>query len=215
MKKIWALVALLFALASQSVLAAESGFYGVVGVGQIVNKELPTLDHERNLIRSDGGIRTEDDTSLVKNFSLGYAFNKNWAVEGGYMTSDSSSSTTGSIRSSWGDEMTPIMVPYYFTQKQSSTAVHASAVGSYHMNDFVSLYGRLGMMQSKTTLEGRRAFAWPGNDGSYQGNFASKKSTKAIYGFGATIKMSDVVDLRLGLEHTDKTLPMASVVVRF
>ncbi len=215
MKKLFATLVLGLALvASQSVMAAETGFYGVVGVGQMVNNNLPIMDHERQLIQYDGGVRKEDSTSLAKNFSMGYQFNKNWAVEGGYLSSTSGAATTGSVKSTWGEPQTPINVPYFFTHRRSFAALHVSAVGTYHVNEFVGLYGKLGVMKSSTTTDSRTAFSWPGNDGGYHGNSTSEKSTRGIVGLGVTMKMTKNVDLRVGIEHMGKAIPTASLIVR-
>ncbi len=69
-------------------------------------------------------------------------------------------------------------------------------------------------MQSKTTIESRTAFSWPGSDGGYQGHFASEKSTRGIVGLGVTMKMSNNVDLRVGIERMHKTIPMVSLIIR-
>ena len=99
-------------------------------------------------------------------------------------------------------------------QAQKFTAVHASVVGTYKLNDFVGLYGRVGVMRSETTLESRTMFVWPNSDGTYQGRFDSEKATRSVLGLGATMKVTNRIDLRVGLERMGTAIPTVSLIVR-
>jgi Outer membrane protein beta-barrel domain len=98
-----------------------------------------------------GGQLTVDDSTGYDgiatgwNFYTGFEFNRYLAVELGFLNGGTA------IDDYYDDTLVPGSI-LYVSEEVESTSIHASVIGSWPINDDVSVYGRLGIQSWESTL---------------------------------------------------------------
>lgn len=157
MKKIVAALLLSSAVAAPA-FAADSGFYAGVTVGR----------SNTDNIASNTTMTKSSDT--VAGILGGYQFNKYLSVEAEYTGAGKFTATTGTVN---------------LSGKADTFAV--SAKGDLPLSDAFSLYGKLGIANTKTSITSSPA-----------SNAAGATRTAATVGLGMQYNMSQSVSLRFG-----------------
>ena len=102
------------------------------------------------------------------------------------------------------------------TQKSTFSAWTVGVVGDKPLNEFVKLFGKLGIMQSHTEWEARVQYGFPGSDGSYQGWSSSSDKTSGFVAAGLVATVAKNLDVRF-TANWGPTLkaPSADLIYRF
>lgn len=174
---------------SLTMASAFAGDWYLVGsIGQSKVKDAGKGDIDAALVSAGAtGLSSSlDDTDTGYKFQLGYRFNPNWAIEGGYV------------------DLGKFNYNATFTGGTASAQVKASGlniagVGTYPINDQFSVFGKLGFIDGKV----EESITATGPGGTASGS-ASATKVKANYGFGATYNLSKAWGLRAEWERFSK-----------
>ncbi len=162
---------------------AEEGWYGV---GEVSHSSMSykrgTLDGNLTSAGASGLSSSEKKGSNQWRVQLGYQFNDNFAVEGGYLdlgkakynASYSGGTATGTIKSG---------------------GVDVAAVAILPLNDKVSLFGKLGVVDAKTKLN----LSADGSAAAMDGK-TSKTHLSPLVGVGASYQLTQALFLRADLD---------------
>ncbi len=161
---------------AQTAFASDNGWYVFGEVGQAINNNKSKLD---NALTSLGytGFASSENNVAVYNLNAGYQFNKNFALEGGYIASSHQN-----YSASGGN------LPGTVTDSASVTGFDLSAVGILPLTGQFSLLGKLGVadMQNSATVT---VAGLPSS--------SSASKTDLTYGLGAKYDFTDAVSMRL------------------
>lgn len=171
--------------------AARAGdFYllGAVGRSRATDLHPDTYDSAfrnagvQNLHSSSG------NTDLAYKLQAGYAFTRNWAVEGGYFNlGQADYSVSGTYRG------TPINA----NAKVQADGWNVSGVGTLPLSDRWAVFGKLGVAFATVTAD----YAVGGAGvGRLYGRNASSNDVTAVYGLGATYSLNRYFSLRAEYE---------------
>lgn len=165
MKKKLISVALLSMIATPA-FAADNGIYVGGQLGMASTKfDLP----------AGSGIAEDSMSPISFGATLGYALNKNFAVEGSYISLGKATYKTVPA--------SPLTIGI------SSSVLSVAAVGSYPVSNELSVLGRLGFASatSKVSADNCTGCTFP----------PDAKKSALTYGFGAQYNISDVAGVRL------------------
>lgn len=194
MKKV--MISGLLALAAASAQAGD--WYGVASVGQskLESGTKGDIDSEVRSIPVTGLSSSMDDSDTGYKLQLGYSFDKNWAVEGGYVDLGKFDYTA---RFTGGTARAQV----------KADAWNIAVVGTVPLGNNFSLFGKLGAARIKADFN---ASASPGGSTS-----DSESSTKGNWGVGGTYSFSDNIGLRAEWErfNTDSDINLLSVGLVF
>lgn len=177
MKKILAglCVAATMATVSGAALAADSGFYGAVDIGQSKAKDVCTPE-------AGATITGCDDKDTAYRIGVGYQFNQNFGLEANYVdfgTFDVSATVLG--------------VPV--TADADADAFQLSATGTLPINESFAIIGKLGM--ARTSVDASASA--PGVTVT-----ASDNSTELTYGIGVKYNINKTMAVRAQYEDFGK-----------
>lgn len=172
-------------LAASSIASAQGYVVGAIGRSDInINKA--TLDGALTSAGATGVSSTVKNDDTAYKILFGYQFNPNFAVEGGYVDLGKASYSAT------------------FTGGNANASVKASgpviaALGIVPINDSVSLFGKLGVIDAKVSAN--VSATGPGGTAS-----ASPSSTKwkTNYGVGGNYNFTKQVDVRIEYEQFSK-----------
>ena len=173
-------VAAILSISMASALAND--WYVVGSVGQSKAKDYKS-SFDSGL--PGGGLTSNmDDKDTGYKVQLGYKFNPNWAIEGGYV------------------DLGKFNYNATYTGGNASGQVKVDGwnlvgVGTVPINDQFSLFGKLGFIDAK--VEGSLYSTTPGNSGS-----ASKTKGRANWGVGANYNVTKAWGLRAEWERFSK-----------
>lgn len=174
MKKI-AIAALLSSFVAAPAFAADDGFYAGVTLGR----------------SSTGNIAANTamtkSTNTVAGILAGYQFTKNWGAEAFYTGSGKFSATTGAVK---------------LTGKSDTWGVNA--VGTLPLSDAFSLYGKLGVASTKTTVSSVPL-----------SNAAGASRSTATIGLGAIYNVTPAIGMRFGWDRYGASVVAAPVTNKF
>ena len=171
-----AIVALLSACVATPVSADNSGFYGAMDLGSA------------SLSNAVDGFRpaTSFPNPLAARIAGGYNFSSMFAVETGYARFGGSTIVTAA----------PGMANT--NQTLSPSSVYCSAIGTYPINETFSLFGKLGLANSRIAYSYTDAL---GNSSSQVGS-----NTNLMYGIGGQYNVNSKWGIRAQYENFGKVL---------
>lgn len=175
MKKVTKIASLLFiTLVSLSVFADQRGFYGAVGLGQVVTKT------------------NEVYKGPSMNFAAGYKFNRNFGIEAAY---DRSTGGTSKDALWWrsdiwlvGDESRP-------AHFDSIHVVSILGVAEWFMNPMVSIFSKFGL--ARGTVDYKYQSLGPSDLPITR----SLTEGNLVLHLGATVPIGNDYDLTLSIKH--------------
>lgn len=175
------MLAALLAAATQTVLAADpsSGMYVLGSVGKSkVSIDTASFDSDLTAAGATGVSSTTDEKDTGYKLQLGYQYNRNLAVEGGYV------------------DLGKFKYNATFTGGVASAEVKAKGwnidvVGIAPLNDAFSLLGKIGLIRAK--VDATVAATGPG--GSASGSDSATK-WKTTFGFGVSYNLTKTVAIR-------------------
>ena len=162
MKKVRLIVAA--ALVSSVSVAFASDLYVAASIGQ---SDFGSVD----------GATSTDKNGTAFKLQLGYQFNPNWAIEGGYVSLGKASYSGPTIGSF----------------KVKASGFNIGAVGTIPLNDKFSLFGKLGMIDGKVEI----------TDATVCCNGSATK-WRPTYGFGVKYDVSKTLGILAEYERFDK-----------
>lgn len=178
------------AVLSLAAVSASAGDW--YGVGSIGRSSLPN-DNSKGDIDSalvsagaTGLSSSFDDSDTGYKLQLGYQFNQNWAVEGGYVDLGEfkyHASYTGGAANA----------------KAKADGWNIDVVGILPINDQFSVFGKLGFIDAKVKIDASAT----GPGGSASGS-ADDTCWKGTWGVGATYNFSKTIGIRAEWERFDK-----------
>lgn len=179
MKKILAglCVAATMATVSGAALAADSGFYGAVDIGQSKAKESCAPE-------AGFTITGCDDKDTAYRIGVGYQFNQNFGLEANYVDFGT-----------FGVSGTYLGVP--FTADAEADALQLAVTGTMPINESFAVIGKLGM--ARTSVDVAVAGGAPGT--------ASDDSTGLTYGIGVKYNINKAMAIRAQYENFDESTP--------
>lgn len=186
-------------LLSSSSMAFAGDIYVAGSVGRSsMNIDQGGTDAELNSIMSPIGRVTSssvDKNGTALKLQLGYQFNPNWAVEGGYVDLGKASHKA---KTNLGDINTEI----------KTTAWNIAAVGIAPLNDKFSVFGKIGAYRGKAEATVSVAGFSAIGDSS---------ATRAVYGIGVMYDVSKAFGIRAEYEHFNDwgNLLSAGVLAKF
>lgn len=125
---------------------------------------------------------TYSKTTTAYSFGAGYEFNQFFALELAYRDMGSVSD-----RGSYMEDG----IQYNYRDKASASALQASIVGKLPISEEFSVFGRLGVGKIDIDYDSSES----GGGSSWSGSDSASKS-KALFGVGASYKISQQVELR-------------------
>lgn len=178
---------ILFAALALGTATAQAGDWYALGMVSHSNAKLNKSASDSALTSAGvtGLNSSTDETSNKWRLQLGYQFNDNLAVEGGYIdlgkakynATYTGGSASGEIKAGGPDIMVLGMLP---------------------LNDDFSLYGELGMVYAKVKSDLSATGPGAGAADSYD-----KSKTRPIYGVGGIYNFSDSMGVRVGYERVN------------
>lgn len=194
-----------------------SSFYlgaGITAVNKINNN--PTFIQETKGITYVGEKSSEKKPILDTELFLGFRINHNYAIELIYDGENRSNlyTTTGFATDDNAISKNP--VPYKSTLESKFSALQFSVVGEKEISDYFSIFGRVGMIHSKTRWERKLIFdnqAIPNQNGT-----SSSTKISALLGLGLTTQVAEHIYMRtevvksLGL---NGVIPKIAVIYSF
>lgn len=156
--------------------ASAGDWYGVASIGRssIDEGAKGDIDSELIALGATGLSSSLDDSNTGYKLQLGYQFNENWALEGGYVDLGkfkyNSASSLGALNAD-----------------VKATGWNIDAVGTLPINEQFSVFGKIGLIRAKfeATATG------PGGSAS-----ASETESKSTWGIGGTYNFSKTVGVR-------------------
>ncbi|MDP1683438.1 MAG: outer membrane beta-barrel protein [Burkholderiales bacterium] len=183
---------------SQQAFAADSGFYADIGVG-----------YAKADLGSTAGF-TVDDTDTSYSLGLGYNFNKNISVEGGYLKLGKASlSSSGSVSGTYYGS------PFTATGTLGASAevdgFYLGPVFRYPVTEKIEILGRVGAYIWEADLKASASGSLVYAGTTYAGNVSASKTEKgtdAYYGLGLNYKLNDRIGVgmdwtRFDIDGTD------------
>lgn len=170
-----------FALISPFALAADTGWYGGVNVGQSrTNIDDARISTELQSAGFATAVTAKDERDTAYKLFGGYRFNRNLAFEGGYFDlgqSSYTSTTTGPAGT--------------LTGSMKRQGVNLDAVGVAPITDKFSAFGRLGLIyaESKDTFTATGGVSVPNPS-------ASKRAANYKIGLGLQYDLNGSIGLR-------------------
>lgn len=179
MKKLVAIAAL--AVATAPAFAGDVYVLGSVGRSTL---DLDKSEIDRDLVAAGAANLSSslDKSDTAYKLQLGYQFNQNFAVEGGYIDLGKggyAASFTGGVANA----------------SVKATGWNISAVGILPINDTFSVFGKVGAIDAKVEAN----VSATGTGGTASGS-ASATKWKTLWGVGATYNLSKQVGIRLEYE---------------
>lgn len=217
---------LFFGLLSQVATAMEdqSQFYGGVGVIKLTQSGMPVSPQESWIQSAPTTLsigRVANNNSAKGNIFLGYKLSSNMDIELGYIGGGSSftSATTGMVSGNLPNGGASISVPFSITQSKNISMWHISFVGEKPLNENIKLFGRIGVVESKTDWEQRETYNCnPASCVPYQVLSSSSTKTLPMFGVGVAVKMSGHVGFRAEVMKSSAfpvIMPKADLTFRF
>lgn len=171
--------------------AARAGdFYlvGAVGQSRATDLHADTYDSAfRNAgvqnLKSSGG-----NTDLAYKLQAGYAFTRNWAVEGGYFNLG---------QADYNASGTYLGYPINANATVKADGWNLSGVGTLPLSDRWAVFGKLGVAFATVTAD---YSVGGGGAGRLYGRSASSNDVTAVYGLGATYSLNRYFSLRAEYE---------------
>ena len=179
MKKYLAIAAL--TVLATPVFAGDVYLVGSVGLSK-VNIDTAAFDTALTNAGAVGVRSTTDDSDTGYKLQVGYKFNPNFAIEGGYIdfgkVSYSATFTGGSANAS-----------------AKASGWNVDAVGILPINDAFSLFGKVGLIDAKVDV----SVSATGPGGSASGS-ANTTKWRGTYGLGGTYDFTKNVGMRVEYE---------------
>lgn len=181
MKKVLAglCVAATMAAVSGAALAADSGFYGAVDIGQSKAKKFCDTEGVAGLT-----VTSCDDKDTAYRIGVGYQFNQNFGLEANYVD-------FGNL----GVSGTYLGVP--FTYDAEANAFQLAVTGTMPINESFAVIGKLGMARTSVDVTVAGAVT----------RTASDDSTGLTYGIGVRYNINKAMAVRAQYENFDKSTP--------
>jgi OOP family OmpA-OmpF porin len=182
MKKItFAVMTIAGLIGASPVFAADPGWYLLGGVGQTTGGDGGQSSVDNSLTSAGAtGFSSNMDTPTLYKLEAGYQFNRNWALEGGYLGSSNTnySALGGNLNGA-------------ATSSASFGGWNVTGVGILPLGSGFSLLGKLGVanMQESANVQG----------GGFSTSTNGSK-TDATYGIGIKYDFSNAVFVRADLD---------------
>lgn len=182
MKKILAglCVAATMAAVSGAALAADSGFYGAVDIGQSKAKKFCDTEGVAGLT-----ITSCDDKDTAYRIGVGYQFNQNFGLEASYID-------FGNVDASGTYLGAPL------TADAEADAFQLAVTGTMPINESFAVIGKLGIARTSVDVSGALA----GIPVS-----VSDDSTGLTYGIGVKYNINKAMAIRAQYENFDESTP--------